>query len=215
MIPALLGTKVGMTRVYDTGGVVTTVTVVRMGPCTVLQLRTVENDGYSAVQLGFKDVKPDRSTKPLIGHAAKAGTGPKQFARELRLDGEPGVSPGDVLTVEQFAEGVEYVDITGTSKGHGFSGVVRRYGFTGQLATHGVQRKHRSPGSIGGHSNIATGRGIKKGKKMPGHWGHVRKTVRNLQLMGVDADNHCLLIKGSVPGPNGGMVFVRKSKTKG
>ena len=215
MIPALLGTKIGMTRVYDAEGRVTPVTVVQAGPCTVLQLRTAEGDGYHAVQMGFKDVKPDRSTKPLIGHAASAGTGPKQFTRELRLDGEADVNPGDVLTVDLFAEDVAYVDVIGTSKGHGFSGVMRRHGFVGQLASHGVERKHRSPGSIGGHSNIATGRGIKKGKKMAGHWGHQRKTVRNLKLVSVDAENHCLLIKGSIPGPQGGLVFVRKSKTKG
>lgn len=215
MIAALLGTKIGMTRVYDDSGKVTPVTVVQAGPCTVLQVRTAQRDGYDAVQMGFKDAKPDRSTKPLIGHAAKAGTGPKRFARELRLPSEAEVSPGDVLTVELFSEGVEYVDVIGTSKGHGFSGVVRRYGFTGQLASHGVERKHRSPGSIGGHTNIGTGRGIKKGKKMAGHWGHQRKTARNLKLVSVDSENHCLLIKGSVPGPLGGLVFVRKSKTKG
>lgn len=215
MIPALLGTKVGMTRVYDEAGTVTPVTVVQAGPCTVLQLRTLERDGYHAVQMGYENAKPNRSTKPLIGHAARVGTGPKRFSRELRLDSESGVKPGDVLTVELFSKGVEYVDVIGTSKGHGFSGVMRRHGFAGQGASHGVERKHRAPGSIGGHSNIGLGRGIKKGKKMAGHWGHERKTARNLQLVGVDSEHHCLLIKGSVPGPEGGLVFVRKSKTKG
>jgi large subunit ribosomal protein L3 len=204
-----------MTRVYDEAGAVTPVTVVQAGPCTVLQVRTPEQDGYHAVQMGYQDAKPDRSTKPLIGHAARAGTGPKRVARELRLDTVPDLKLGDVLTVEVFAEGVDYVDVAGTTKGHGYSGVMRRHGFAGQPRSHGVERKHRSPGSIGGHTNIGLGRSVKKGKKMAGHWGHERQTVRNLRLVGVDTENHCLLIKGSLPGPIGGLVFVRKAKTKG
>lgn len=215
MIPALLGTKIGMTRVYDEAGGVTPVTVVQAGPCTVLQVRTPERDGYHALQMGYQDTKPDRSTKPLIGHAARARTGPKRFAREIRLESEPGVQAGDVLTVDAFAEGIDYVDVVGTTKGRGTSGVVRRHGFAGQPRSHGVERKHRSPGSIGGHTNIGLGRSVKKGKKMAGHWGHDRQTVRNLRLIGVDTENHCLLIKGSLPGPSGGLVFVRRAKTKG
>jgi len=215
MTAALLGIKVGMTRVYDETGRVTPVTVVQAGPCTVLQIRDQQRDGYDAVQLGFQDAKPDRSTKPMIGHAAKAGTGPKRFAREIRLDTAAEVSPGDVVTVEQFAEGVSFVDVIGTTKGRGFSGVIRRHNFVGQLASHGVERKHRSPGSIGGHSNIGLGRSVKKGKKMAGQWGSDRRTARNLRLVGVDSENHLMLIKGSVPGPNGGLLFVRRSKTKG
>ncbi len=216
MIPALLGTKVGMTRVFDESGVVTPVTIVQAGPCTVLQLRTPERDGYRAVQLGYLDAKPDRSTKPLIGHAAKAGTGPKRHVREVRLeaDSSTDVKLGDVLTVGSFSDGVAYVDVAGKTKGHGFTGVMRRYGFVGQLATHGVERKHRSPGSIGGHSNIATGRGIKKGKKMAGHFGDARRTVMNVKLVHVDTDNNLLLLKGSIPGPTGGLVFVRKATKK-
>ncbi len=214
MIPAILGTKVGMTRVCDDKGAVTPVSVVSAGPCTVLQVRTPDCDGYHAVQMGFKDVKPHRSTKPLIGHAAKAGSGPKRFSREIRLSVASDVSPGDVLTVEQFVEGVAYVDVTGTSKGRGFAGVMKRHGFGGQQATHGVERKHRSAGSIGGHSNIGLGRGVKKGKKMPGHFGHTRTTQRNMKLVGVDRERNLLLIEGSLPGPAGGMVVVRISKTK-
>ncbi len=215
MISALLGTKIGMTRVHDAKGAVTTVTVVQAGPCTVLQNRTAERDGYDAVQLGFGDVKPHRSTLPSIGHAAKAGTGPKQHLREVRLEGPSDVAPGDVVTVEMFEDGVTYVDVTGTSKGHGFAGVMARHGFGGQQATHGVERKHRSGGSIGGNSNIGTGRGVKKGKKMAGHWGCDRRTQQNLKLVGVDRDRNLLLIEGSVPGPSGGLVFVRKAKKKG
>lgn len=215
MVPALLGTKIGMTRVCDEKGAVTPVSIVSAGPCTVLQIRTPERDGYHAVQLGFGDAKPHRSTKPLIGHAAAAGTGPKRFAREIRLGDAPEVAAGDVLTVEQFEQNVVFVDVTGTSKGRGFSGVMRRHGFGGQQATHGVERKHRSAGSIGGHSNIGLGRGVKKGKKMAGQWGHTRTTQLNMRLVGVDRERNLLLIEGSLPGPAGGMVVVRKSKTAG
>lgn len=214
MTPALIGTKLGMTRVYDDKGKVTPVTVIEAGPCTVLQVRTRQRDGYDAVQMGYRDVKPHRSTKPMIGHAARAAVGPKRYVRELRL-AEPGeVSAGEVLTVDAFSEGVKHVDIAGTSKGRGFSGVMRRHGFGGQSASHGVERKHRSPGSIGGHCDKSRGRGIKKGKKMPGHWGHSRITVCCLELVRVDREHGLLVVKGSVPGPNGGMVFVRQSKTK-
>lgn len=215
MISALLGTKIGMTRIHGDKGVVNTVTVVQAGPCTVLQTRTAERDGYDAVQLGFVDVKPHRSTKPSIGHAAKAGTGPKRHLREVRLDAPADVSAGDVLTVEMFEDGVTYVDVTGTTKGHGFAGVMARHGFGGLCASHGVERKHRSGGSIGGHSNIGLGRGIKKGKKMAGHWGVDNRTQQNLKLLGVDRERNLLLIAGSIPGPAGGLVFVRKAKKAG
>lgn len=214
MIPALIGKKIGMTRIHGEKGVVVPVTVVQAGPCTVLLVRTGEKDGYDAVQMGYGDVLPHRSTKPLIGHAAKAGTGPKQFSREVRLDGPAGVGAGEVLTVETFADGVKYVDVAGTSKGHGFTGVMARWGFGGQPATHGVERKHRSPGSIGGHADLGRGRGVRKGKKMSGHAGHVRRTAQALELVGIDRDNNLLLIKGSVPGPNGGVLFIQKAKKK-
>jgi len=212
----ILGRKEGMTRVIDPSGVVTPVTVVRAGPCTVLQVKSCDSDGYDAVQIGFEDVKPHRSTKPSIGHAAKAGAGPKRVLRELRTAGKAELSPGDVVTVEQFAEDeVKYVDVSGTSKGKGFAGAMKRWGFGGQPASHGTERKHRSPGSIGGHANLGLGRGVRKGKRMGGHMGHARITQRCLKLVGVDAENDLLLIKGSVPGPNGGLVVVRQSKTKG
>ncbi|MEE9294829.1 MAG: 50S ribosomal protein L3 [Phycisphaerae bacterium] len=214
MIPALIGTKIGMTRLRDDKGMVTPVTVVQAGPCTVLQIRTQERDGYHAVQMGFMDAKPHRSSRPLIGHAANAGTGPKRYAREIRLADVPDVGLGDVLTVSMFEEAkVAYVDVVGTSKGRGFSGVMRRHGFGGLEASHGVERKHRSGGSIGGHANIGLGRGVKKGKKMPGQWGNKRITQRNMKLKGIDRDHNLLLIEGSIPGPAGGVVCVRKSKT--
>lgn len=216
MSPGILGRKEGMTRVVDPTGVVTTVTVVRAGPCTVLQVKNNETDGYDAVQVGFEDVKPHRSTKPRIGHCAKSGVGPKRFIRELRSDDEVSLSSGDVMTVAQFVEGeVKYVDVTGTSKGKGFAGPMKRWGFGGQPASHGTERKHRSPGSIGGHANLGMGRGVRKGKKMAGHMGHERITQRCLKLIDVDTENNLLLIKGSIPGPNGGLVMVRQAKTKG
>ncbi len=214
MTPALIGKKIGMTRIHGDKGVVVSVTVVQAGPCTVLQVKNPDTDGYHAVQLGFGDSKPHRTTLPLIGHAAKAGTGPKRVAREMRLKNAAEVSAGDVLTVDQFNEDVAYVDVAATTKGCGFAGVMKRWGFGGQPATHGVERKHRSPGSIGGHSDVARGCGIRKGKHMSGHMGNVRRTVCSLKLVGVDVENNLLLIKGSVPGPNGGVVFVQKAKTR-
>lgn len=216
MAPALIGTKIGMTQVIGERGVVEPVTVVQLGPCVVLQVKTAKTDGYDAICLGFGDVKPHRSTKPLIGAAAKAGVGPKRVIREVRLTEPATQSPGDVLTVEEFTrESVVYVDVTGVTKGRGFTGVMARWGFGGQEATHGVERKHRAGGSIGGNAPGATGRGVKKGKKMAGHAGHVRRTAEALRLVRVDAENNLMLVRGSVPGPNGTVVMVRQSKKRG
>jgi large subunit ribosomal protein L3 len=168
------------------------------------------------VQIGFEDVKPHRSTMPQIGHAAKVGTGPKRLIREVRSVETPDAAPGDVWTVELFeAAGTEFVDVIGTTKGRGFSGVMRRHGFGGQPASHGTERKHRSAGSIGGHANLGTGRNVRKGKRMAGQLGNVRSTSRNQRLVKIDKDNHLLLVKGSIPGPNGGLLLVREAKTKG
>lgn len=214
MLPALLGKKIGMTQVYDAAGVIHPVTVVQAGPCVVLQIRTAQNDGYDAVQLGFEDVKAHRATQPQIGHAAKAGTKAKRFIREVRLaDGNAGVELGQALNVETF-DGVAFVDVVGTTKGKGTAGVMKRHHFTGQPASHGTERKHRSPGSQSAHAtNRGWGGNIKKGKRMGGHMGMVQCTSRNHKLVGIDKDNNLLLIQGSVPGANGGFVFVRKSKT--
>ncbi|MCH8147153.1 MAG: 50S ribosomal protein L3 [Planctomycetes bacterium] len=215
MTPALLGTKIGMTRVLEGNGDAVTVTVVKAGPCVVLQRKTVETDGYEAVQLGWEDVRPHRSTMPQIGHAAKAKTGPKRFAREIRLAEPTELKQGDVVTVEQFSEGVAYVDVAGMTKGKGFAGVMKRHDFGGKEASHGVERKHRSAGGIGGSANAGMGRGVKKGKRMAGHMGDVRCTATNLRLVKTDCENGLLLIKGSVPGSNGSMVVIQKSKKKG
>ena len=203
-----------MTQVFDEGGVVHPVTVVRAGPCVVLAVKTPDTDGYSAIQIGFEDVKPQRASKPAVGHAARAGTAPKKIVRELRLDAEPAdAQPGQTWTVDAF-EGVAFVDVLGTSKGKGFAGVMKRHGFKGMPASHGTERKHRHGGSIASHgTDRGHGGDIKKGKRMGGQMGSARCTVRNCRLVSVDAENDLLLIKGALPGPNGGYVFVRQSRT--
>ena len=214
MLTALLGRKIGMTQVYDDDGVLHPVTVVQAGPCPVLQIKTVKTDGYDAVQLGFGDVKAHRATKPLIGHAKKAGVKPQKFVREVHLDApDEEVTPGQSITVEIFDD-IQHVDVIATSKGKGFAGVMKRYNFGGQGASHGVERKHRSIGSIASHgTNAGTGPKPKKGKRMSGHMGMDRTTSRNHRLIAVDKENNLLLIKGSVPGPNGAFVQVRVSRT--
>jgi large subunit ribosomal protein L3 len=216
MTPAILGKKVGMTQVFDPSGERIPVTVVAAGPCVVLQVKSLDTkDGYYAVQLGYDDVKPHRATLPEIGHSRKAQTAPKRFVREIRLEAATDKAVGDLITVDVFKENdVKFVDVVGTSKGKGFQGPMKRHGFGGQPASHGVERKHRSPGSIGAHaSNLGTGR-PKKGKGMAGQTGNVRRTARCQALIDVDSEHDVLLIKGSVPGPNGGYVIVRKSKTR-
>ena len=208
----LLGKKVGMTQVYDDKGVIVPVTVLQMGPCTVMQVKTEHTDGYNALHLGFGEVKKSRQKDPQKGHAKKANTDPKTFVREVRLENEPEQQLGDQLKVDLFA-GIKYVDVVGTTKGKGFAGFIKRHGFKGQLASHGVERKHRSPGSIGVVSGN-TGRGIRKGKKMSGHMGCARKTTKNHQVIGVDVDHNLLIVKGPVAGSNNGYVTVSQAKTK-
>ena len=214
MLAAILGRKVGMTQVYDGEGRLQPVTVVQAGPCDVLQVKTVGTDGYNAVQMGFEDVKPQRALAPQIGHAAKAGAKPKKFVREVRVKEAPAdVAAGQSISVSAF-EGVAMVDVIGVSKGKGFQGGMKRHHFGGQCASHGTERKHRSPGSISAHAtNRGWGGDIKRGKRMAGHMGDVRSTTRNLKLVGVDKDNNLLLIKGAVPGANGGFVFVCAART--
>jgi large subunit ribosomal protein L3 len=210
---SLFGTKVGMTRVYDADGAVVPVTVLRVGPCVVTQIRTAEKDGYTAVQIGYGDMKPRNSSIPLIGHDAKAGSGPKRHHAEFRCTPEEAgqFEVGQVLTAKDL-DGSMFVDLTSTSKGKGFAGVMKRYHFKGMFASHGTERKHRSPGSIGGHaSNRGFGGGLKKGKRMPGHMGAERVTTRSSRVVKVDQENGLLLVKGSVPGPNGATVMVRKA----
>jgi large subunit ribosomal protein L3 len=216
MTPGLIGRKLGMTRILGERGVAEPVTVVKVGPCVVLQVKSKESDGYDALQLGFDDVKPHRSTKPQIGHAGKAGAGPKRITREIRLSEPATKAAGDVLTVEEFtAAEVTYVDVVGTTKGKGFQGVMKRHGFGGMPGSHGTERKHRTSGGIGGQAPRGRGRAIKKGKRMSGHMGDVRATASSLRLLKVDAANDLLLIRGSVPGANGSFVVVKKAKKKG
>jgi len=213
MTPALLGKKIGTTRVYDESGAIVPVTVVQAGPCNVTQVKTVESDGYNAVQIGFGDIKAKFSTFPLIGHTAKAGVGPRKHFREIRLKDATDKAAGDEVTVEIF-DGVQYVDVVGTSKGKGTAGVMKRHHFGGQPASHGTERKHRSPGSL---ASRATWRGQsgkpKKGVRMAGHMGMDQVTTRNHPLVKIDSENNLLLIKGALPGPNGGLLFVRKAVT--
>ncbi len=216
MSPGILGRKIGMTRIIGENGRTEPVTIVKAGPCVVLQVKTKDRDGYDAVQVGFEDARPHRSTVPMIDHCARAGAGPKRVVRELRLESECSLSKGDVLTVDQFAGAdVRFLDVTGTTKGAGFAGVMKRHGFGGKEASHGVERKHRSGGSIGGHSNTGTGRGIKKGKKMAGHMGCDRTTISSLRLLKVDAAHDLMLVRGSVAGPNGSLLLLRQAKKKG
>ena len=202
-----------MTRVYD-GDTNVPVTVIQAGPCYISQVKTAETDGYEAIQLAYEDVKARRSSMPLIGHDARAGLTPKRFHQEVRLgDGEAAeYQLGQELTIELF-DGIHFVDVIGTSKGKGFAGVMKRHNFKGQPDTHGTERKHRSPGSIGGHANNAGHSGrIKKGKPMAGHMGQDRVTTRSLPLVGVDHERGLLLVKGAVPGAKQGLVTVREAK---
>jgi len=210
----LLGKKVGMTQVYDDSGKFLPVTVIQAGPCTVVQVKTVETDGYTAVQLGYDDVKPSRRKKPQIGHAQKSNTAPKKLVREMRLpDGaELEYKVGDSLMVSVFAEN-KRVDVVGTSKGKGFAGVMKRHGFKGFPASHGTERKHRAPGSISSFaSNAGHGGSPKRGKKMAGHMGNVRVTTKNHRLVAIDEERNLLVVKGPVPGPAGGYVIIRSAK---
>jgi large subunit ribosomal protein L3 len=210
----LLGKKVGMTQIYDELGQMVPVTVIQAGPCVVMQVKTSESDGYNAIQLGFEDIKSSRRKKPESGHTDKANTVPKKFIREMRLpdNAEAEYKQGDSLTVSVFAE-ESFVDVTGTSKGKGFAGVMKRHGFGGFPASHGTERKHRAPGSISSFaSNAGHGAGPKKGKRMAGHLGNVRVTMKNHKLVSIDEDKNLLVIKGSMPGPAGGYCVIRTAQ---
>jgi len=221
----LLGRKVGMTQVFDADGTVVPVTVIEAGPCKVLSLRTPERDGYAAVQVGFLDkprrlasrsvrgqvaaLESKRSKKRAaagIAPAPKANCEPKRFVREFRGTSE-GIEVGQDLTVEVF-QGVERVDITGTTKGRGTAGVMKRHGFKGQRATHGVKKVHRHQGGTSMNTSPAR---VFKGKRMAGRYGHERSTMRNLRVFRVDAEHNLLLVRGAVPGPNGALVEVRQT----
>lgn len=204
----ILGHKLGMTQVFDADNRIVPVTVVAAGPVVVTAIRTAENDGYNAIQLAFGAVDPRRVTKPVSGHYAKAGVTPRRHLVELRTDAAADYTVGQELTASELFEAGAMVDVTGTSKGKGTAGVMKRHGFSGLGAGHGVHRKHRAPGSIGG---CATPGRVFKGKRMAGRHGNLTITTQNLTVHAIDEDKGLLLIKGAVPGPNGGLVMVRSA----
>ena len=210
-VKGLLGTKLGMTQLWDDNNRVIPVTVIQAGPCVVTQVRTPEANGYSAVQLGFGAVKAKQVTKPDAGHFAKADVTPRKHLVELRTNDASEYTLGQELTAEVF-EAAEVVDVTGVSKGKGTAGVMKRHGFHGLRASHGVHRKHRSPGSIGG---CATPGRVFKGLKMAGRMGHDRVTVQNLVVHSIDAERGLILVKGAVPGNKGGLIVLRSAAKKG
>jgi large subunit ribosomal protein L3 len=234
MALGLLGLKVGMTQIYDEKGSLAPVTVLQVGPCPVLQVRTQDVDGYDAVQLGFLDKPRNKATLPERGHVAnkietkrrqhlvaagaqiaeKADCEPQRHIREFRLEQAAEMKVGAKLTAAEVFKDVKYVDVIGTSKGRGTAGSMKRHNFGGLPASHGVKKHHRSPGSIGSHaSNRGSGR-PKKGHKAAGRYGNSRITVRNLDVVKIDADNHLILVRGAVPGPNGGLVMIRATNKK-
>ena len=210
-VKGLLGTKLGMTQLWDDNNKVVPVTVIQAGPCVVTQVRTPESDGYNAVQLGYGAIKAKKVTKPSAGHFEKAGVTPRKNLVELRTADASEYTLGQEITAELFAA-TDVVDVTGVSKGKGTAGVMKRHGFKGLSASHGVHRKHRSPGSIGGCST--PGR-VFRGMRMAGRMGVDKVTVQNLTIHAVDAERGLILVKGSVPGPKGALVVVRTAAKKG
>jgi large subunit ribosomal protein L3 len=208
MVTGIIGRKVGMTQVFGADGVVTPVTVVKAGPCVVVQAKTAGTDGYEAIQLGFVEEKPARVTKALAGHYGKAGVPPTRMRREVKAKaGSDPLKAGEQIVVASvFAEG-DVVDVIATSRGRGFQGVIKRHNFRGGAATHGSMF-HRAPGGIGASSFPSR---VIKGKKFPGHMGADRVTERNLKVVRIDAENHLLLLRGAVPGAPGGYVIIRKA----
>ena len=211
VVKGLLGEKLGMTQVWDEANRLVPVTVVQAGPCVVTQVRSEETDGYIGVQIAFGAIDPRKVTKPLAGHFAEAGVTPRRHLIELRTADAGEYSLGQELTVETFAAG-QKVDVTGKTKGKGFAGGMKRHGFKGLGAGHGVQRKHRAPGSIGG---CATPGRVFKGTRMAGRMGGVRQTTQGLSIYAIDVERGLILIKGAVPGPRGSVVLVRSAAKEG
>ena len=209
MVNGIIGKKVGMTQIFAPDGTVTSVTVIKAGPCVVVQRKTVSTDGYEAVQLGLVEDKAPRNTnKPMAGHFKKANLPPTRVLREFRLDaGADSASVGDQVLASAFAAN-DKVDVIGTSKGRGFAGVVKRHGFSGGRATHGSMF-HRAPGSIGQSAYPSR---VFKGTRMPGHMGDERHTIRNLKIVQVNAEENLILVKGAIPGPNGAVVLIKKKQ---
>ncbi len=204
MQKGIIAKKIGMTQIFDEAGKVIPVTVVEAGPCVVVQKKTVENDGYNAVQLGFGDIRPKRVNKPLTGHFKKADVALKRTLKEFRFDDTESLNVGDIVKADTFAEG-DIVDVSGKSKGHGFSGTIKRHNFARLKETHGTGPVHRHAGSMGACSSPSR---IFKGKGMPGQYGNTKVTVQNLTVVKVDAENNLIAIKGAVPGPKNGTVTI-------
>jgi large subunit ribosomal protein L3 len=211
VVKGLLGEKLGMTQVWDDANRLVPVTVVQAGPCVVTQVRSDETDGYTGVQIAFGAIDPRKVTKPLAGHFAEAGVTPRRHLIELRTADAAEYSLGQELTAATFEAG-QKVDVTGKTKGKGFAGGMKRHGFKGLGAGHGVQRKHRAPGSIGG---CATPGRVFKGQRMAGRMGGVRQTTQNLSVYAIDVERGLILIKGAVPGPRGSVVLVRTAAKEG
>ena len=209
MKKGLIGKKIGMTQIFDENGNMVPVTVIEAGPCVVVQKKTTENDGYEAVQVGYGDVKANKVTKPMAGHFKKADVAPKKVLKEFRLADTSAVNVGDILKADIFAAG-EYVDVVGKSKGKGTAGVIKRWNFARLRESHGTGPVARHGGSLG----VIDPARIFKGKKMAGHLGSERVTVQNLSVVKVDAENNLIAIKGSVPGPKGGIVVIADSVKK-
>ena len=207
MAKVILGKKLGMTQIFTEEGKVVPVTVVESGKNVVLQSKTVETDGYNAVQIGFGTVKEKNVTKPMKGHFAKAGVEPVKFIRELRLADVPEYKAGDSISVDIFGAG-DLVDVTGTSKGKGFAGSIKRHGYSRLKETHGTGPVHRHAGSMGANSTPSK---VYKGKGLPGHMGAERVTVQNLDVVKVDVENNLIALRGAIPGPKGGVVFITDS----
>lgn len=207
MKKGIIGKKVGMTQIFDEVGNVIPVTIIQAGPCVVAQRKTAEKDGYEAVQLGFEDVKEKHSTKAEIGHFAKNGLATKKHLKEFRLEDCSGYNVGDVVSVETFAVG-EKVDVTGTTKGHGYTGVIKRWNHHKLRMTHGVGPVHREVGSMGANSSPSR---VFKNKKMAGQYGNEQVTILNLNVAKIDAENNLIAIRGAIPGAKGGIVFIRDS----
>ncbi len=203
MKKAIVGKKLGMTQLFDANGNVVPVTVIEAGPCVVAQKKTVENDGYEAVQIGYGDLKASKVNGPMKGHFAKGDVAPKKVLREFRLDDINGLNVGDIIKADIFAEG-DAVDVRGTSKGKGYAGVIKRWNFSRLKESHGTGPVHRHGGSLG----VIDPARVFKGKKMAGHLGNERVTVQNLSVVKVDAENNIIAVKGAVPGPKGGIVVL-------
>jgi len=203
----LLGKKIGMTRIFKDDGTVCPVTVIEAGPCAVMQIKTLEKEGYNALQLGYDSVAERKVNKPMKGHQAKAGTDLYRHLKEFPIEGIEGYELGQEITVDIFAAG-EKVKVTGTSKGKGFQGVMKRHNFSGSRASHGAEKVHRVPGSVG---NATYPGRVWKGKKMPGQMGNARVTLSNVEILDVRPEDNVLVVKGQVPGPNNGLVMIRKN----